>query len=430
VDREQPDETGARQVGGGEFPILGDESTVSDYLHYAALNNAGLRAAFARWKAALERIPQAGALADPRFTYAYYIEEVETRVGPQRQKFGLSQSFPWLGTLRHRKDAASQAAAAAERMVEDTKLRLFSRVAGVFCEYWYLARSIEVTEAHIQLVTNLERVARARFKAATAPHGAMIQAQIELARLEDQLRTLTSLRGPLVARMNAELSQPAAFALPWPRELPERHAVFTDEDVLAQAAQQSPQLRRLDHLVKRESAAVRLAGSAYFPDVTLGVDYVDTGDAIDSEVADSGKDPVMGMVSVTLPLWYGKQRAASREARLRRSAAEADRDDAARRLAAELRLALHHFRDAERKVDLYAYTLIPKAEQFLKVAQQEFENGQVSFGELIDAQRQLLEFEHAHDRARSNVQQRLAQIDMLVGIPLVDEDVTGRRMSR
>ena len=152
VDREQPDETGARQVGGGEFPILGDESTLSDYLHYAALNNAGLRAAFARWKAALERIPQAGALADPRFTYAYYIEEVETRVGPQRQKFGLSQSFPWLGTLRHRKDAASQAAAAAERMVEDTKLRLFSRVAGVFCEYWYLARSIEVTEAHIQLV--------------------------------------------------------------------------------------------------------------------------------------------------------------------------------------------------------------------------------------------------------------------------------------
>jgi len=35
---------------------------LEDYLRYAALNNAGLKAAFHAWKAALEAIPQANAL--------------------------------------------------------------------------------------------------------------------------------------------------------------------------------------------------------------------------------------------------------------------------------------------------------------------------------------------------------------------------------
>jgi hypothetical protein len=64
-----------------KLPELTGSSGVSDYLAYAALNNAGLQAAFDRWKAALERVPQVKALPDPRFNYRYFIEEVETRVG-------------------------------------------------------------------------------------------------------------------------------------------------------------------------------------------------------------------------------------------------------------------------------------------------------------------------------------------------------------
>jgi len=73
--------------------------TVQDYLRYAALNNAGLKAAFEQWRVAIEQIPQAEALPDPKFTYGYFIREVETRVGPQRQKFGIMQVFPWFGKI-------------------------------------------------------------------------------------------------------------------------------------------------------------------------------------------------------------------------------------------------------------------------------------------------------------------------------------------
>ncbi|MFO7535833.1 MAG: TolC family protein [Kiritimatiellia bacterium] len=397
------------------LPVLGETSTQADYLRYAALNNAGLEAAFKRWKAALERIPQAQSLPDPRFNYTYYVEEVETRVGPQRQKFGVAQMFPWFGKLRLQGNVAAETAAAAQQEYDKAKLALFHRVKAAYHEYWYLAQAIAVTEQHLKLVANLEGVARTRYKAGVAPNSTVIQAQVELGKLDDKLRTLESLRKPIVAKLNAALNRPTHLPLPWPRSLPESAASFTDEEAEGWLMESNPDLRRLDHLVAREEADIRLAKKNYYPDFTLGLDYVQTDEALMPGTPDSGKDPVMAMISVDLPIWHGKYRAAEREARLRKAAVEEDREDTGERLAADLELALYHFRDAERKINFYGDTLVPKAEQSLKVVQQGFEAGGTPFIALIDAQRLLLEFQLARQRAQADRGQRLAEIEMLAG---------------
>ena len=78
-------EEGQRFSGNGvedeNLPELGENATLDDYVLYAMLNNPGLHAAFDRWKAALEKVAPARTLPDPRFTYANYIKEVETRSG-------------------------------------------------------------------------------------------------------------------------------------------------------------------------------------------------------------------------------------------------------------------------------------------------------------------------------------------------------------
>jgi len=68
-----------RKTTKDELPRFADKTTFADCLAYAALNNAGLEAAFNRWKTALEKVPQVNSLPDPQFSYSY---EIETRVGP------------------------------------------------------------------------------------------------------------------------------------------------------------------------------------------------------------------------------------------------------------------------------------------------------------------------------------------------------------
>ena len=413
--------SGGRAAESVSLPSLDEQATLEDYLRYAALNNAGLEAAFNRWQAALETVPQAESFPDPRFSFATFIEEVETRVGPQRQKFGIVQVFPWFGKLRLQGNVAVEAAAAAQQEYEKAKLALFYRVKAAYCEYWYLSRAIAVTKEHVKLVTNLEGVARTRFKAGAAPHSSVMQAQLELGKLDDRLRSAEAMRGPIVARLNAALNRPMHLPLPWPRSLPEATASFADAQVLQGFAESNPELRRLDRLADREKAAIAVAKKGYYPDISLGVDYIDTADALNPAVTDSGKDPLIAMVSVNLPIWQGKIRAAERAARFRKAAVDEDRIDTAKRLEADLALVLYNFRDAERKVDLYKDTLVPKAEQSLKVAQQGFEAGSTSFITLIDAQRLLLEFQLARQRAQADKVQRLAEIEMFVGRGVVSD---------
>ena len=89
-------------------------------------------------------------------------------------------------------------------------------------------------------------------------------------------------------------------------------------------------------------------------------------------------------------------------------------------------MALYHFRDAGRKIDLYRDTLIPKAEQSLNVTQQAFSAGQADFLDLIDTQRVLLEFKLSYERALAHRAQRLAEIEKLVGedVPRTDQVTT------
>ncbi|MBE0541073.1 MAG: TolC family protein [Verrucomicrobia bacterium] len=415
-DRVRPHE----QVGGAsssrkQLPELNDASGLKDYLAYAALNNPQLEAAFNRWKAALEMVSQARTLPDPRFNYGYFIQEVETRVGPQEQRVGLSQMFPWFGKLKLRSEAALGGANAMQQQYEVAKLRLFDEVKQAYYELYYVGRAVGVATENVDLLKQLEEIARSKYESGTAEHGDVIKAQVELDKLRDRLRTLQDFKHPLVARLNAALNRPAESALPFPTNHSPGVLPSDTAQLLEQLKSSNPELKSLDFQAEKDKAAIALARKEFYPDVTLGVDYVQTGEARMAGVSDSGKDPVMVGFSVNIPLWWSKYRAGVREAESRYAATQQDRQDRANRLSTDLQLALFKYQDAERKIALYRDALIPKADQNLKVIQRSFEAGKSDFLSLIDAERILLEFQLTYERAVADREQGLATVEKLAG---------------
>lgn len=409
----------ANETQGGDSPHLEGDAGLDDYLVYALRASPSLEVARQRWQADLERARGATVLPDPRVSYSYFLRQVETRVGPQRQKAGLSQSFPWFGVRRLRGEVASAQAAAALQEYEQAKLRLYSQVVAAYSEYYYLGRAVAVAREHVLLIAHLEEVARARYATGAAPYSAVIQAQVELARLHDRVRSLEDGRRPAVARLNAALNRPAGEGLPWPESLDLPDATVTDEAAVAWLAEASPELRRLDELARKAATAEALAAKSSYPGITLGLEYVDTGKPVTPGMADAGKDPVMAMVAASVPIWRGAYRSQVAAARLEHAAVKARRRDLANQLQASLQQALFHVRDAERQMKLYRDTLVPLAEQSLKVALQAFESGRASFLSLIDAQRLLLELELKSERALADRGKGLGQVSALVNRDLI-----------
>lgn len=389
--------------------------TIQEYLRQAALNNAGLKAAFAEWKVALEAVPQAKALPDPRFTYGYFIEEVQTRVGPQRQRFSLTQAFPWFGTIEARSDAAAAAAQAAWKRYEARKLRLFYDVKESFYEYVYLGAAIEIARESLELVKHFEEVARTRYITAEAGHPDVIRAQMELAVLADKLEALEQLRGPIIAQLNAVLNRPAGATLPWPQHEAYRDVPVERDRLFALLKRQNPQLRAMDFDVESARHRIALAKKRFYPDLSVGIDWIDTDDAVMSGVRDSGKDPVVLMFSMSLPIWRKSYGAAQLQARAAARRLAHQKTDLTNDLLARTERVLYGYEDGIRKIKLYGGVLVPKAEELVRVSEAAYTAGTVDFLRLVDAEQMLLAFRLQHERALANRHQRLAELEMLAG---------------
>lgn len=405
---------------------LPEALTLEDLYRYAALNNPGLEAAFNQWAAAMERIPQARSLPDPMLQYTYFIEEVETRVGPQRHRIGLAQTFPWFGTLRLRGDVTARAAESAWHRYQGDKLMLFERVAAAAAEVYYIDHAVSVTRDNMELVRYLERVARTRYAAAGAGHPSVIKAQVELGKLTDRLATLRELRPALVAKLNAVLGRSEFTPLPALTSLPEDAPPEDLRALLDRMARENPQLKALAANIERSRSGIALAKKQFFPDITLGLSAIETGSARAGNPSDSGKDPVLASVGLNLPIWLGKYRAAVREQEAQLRKAQYALADRANTLAAEVHMALYRAQDAQRKIGLYKDTLVPLGEQNLKATETAFRGGTADFLSLIDAQRMLLEFQLEQQRATADRTKHLAMLDRLIGReiprPTIPED--------
>jgi outer membrane protein TolC len=413
--REENRKWSSPEDGDIELPELGETSTLDDYVLFALLNNPGLRASFDRWKAALEKVGPARTLPDPRFTYANYIKEVETRVGPQEHKFGLAQTFPWLGKLDLRGEMALQAAHAEHQRYEAAKLNLIYRVKKIYYEYCYLGQAIEIAKDNVILLTHLESVARAKYKGGAGRQSAVIKSQVELGKLEDRLISLQDSMRPVVAKLNISLNRPAHFSLPKPMPLPLKQQNLSDAELISLLRTENPNLKVFDFMIAREDLAVELAKKDYYPDVTLGVDYIDTASRSDMDPEDNGKDPVIAKVSVNVPIWHRKYEGAKNAAKARRRSVIRERKEKENSFIADLEMALYKLRDADRKISLYRDSLLPIAGQNIKVTQLAFTADKAGFLDLIDSQRILLGFQLDHKRAIADSAQRQAEIEMLTG---------------
>lgn len=384
--------------------------TLEEYLRHAALNNVGLKAAFDEWRAAVEAVPQAGALPDPMFTFDYFIEQVETR-----QRAGIMQTFPWFGTIRVRTDAASLAAKATYSRYEAKKLLLFYEVTEAFYEYVYLHSAIGIARENIELVRRFEEVARAKYTAAIAGHPDVIRAQVELATLQEDLVALQQLRGPVVARLNAAMSRPVSEPLPWPKGDAPAVVQVDRPDVLARVRQQNPQLKGLDFDAEVARRQVELAKKSFYPSLGLGAEWMKM-----SRDMGGGDDDVAVMFSLNLPIWRKSYRAAELQARAQSRRTVYQRQDFENDLLTRTLRVLYDLEDSGRKLLLYEQVLVPKAQELVGASETAYSAGTVDFLSLIDAERTLLKFRLERERARANQQQRLAELEMLVGTGLAD----------
>jgi cobalt-zinc-cadmium efflux system outer membrane protein len=395
---------------------IGEESTLSELLSYAAMNNPELKAAFYSWKSAIESVTGEKSLPDPKFTFSYFIREVETRVGPQQSKLGIMQMFPWFGKLKLKGDAAIKMVDSEKQKYEQEKLNLFYQVKKNYFDYYLVLQDISVLRDNINLLKSLESVVESRYRSGITSYADLIKIKIEQDKLEDQLRSAEELITPVKARLNAVLNRPAHAPLPFPEMDESLKLPLTKDQLQGRLRENNPELKALDFQADQARIAVRLARKNYLPDFSIGVDYIFTGNARMSGVEDSGKDPIMAMVQINLPIGISRIKSEIQRAKNDLSTVLEMGINRENALIADLDMAFYQFSDARKKISLFRERLFPRACQAMIVIEAAYKTGNTDILNLIDAQRTVLDFQLREKELGVHAALKLAELERITGM--------------
>jgi outer membrane protein TolC len=385
-------------------------------------DNPRLKAARLKWEAAIERYPQITAYEDPILRYSYFIEGVETRVGPQEQRFSISQDIPFPGKLSLKGDIVAREAQIARLEFEKQTRDLIVELKDAYYELLYITKAIEITKQNKELVEHLTKIGTTDYSVDGTTLNDVFKAQSQLAQLSYDLILLTEFKEAEVTRINSILNRPPEAALGELKEVGYIPFKYSLAELYKLATANQQELIISDLEVEKSQKAVSLAKLKYLPDFNVGFSYIDVGEAEPSSLGalpdDSGQDAYSIDFGITIPLWFGKNRSRVAEARREYEAAVYRKEDRENETFSAIKTLYFKLQNSARLIRLYQDSLIPQAEQSMETAETWYKEKRGSFSGLLETQSVWLNFNLARRRALSDYYQRIAQLERLVGVSL------------
>jgi outer membrane protein TolC len=398
-----------------QFVFAQDE--LNRYLEISADNNPELKAKFNEYLAALEVVPQVKSLPDPQLAFAYFIQPVETRLGPQQASFSFTQMFPWFGTLSAREDVAVKNAKARYEAFEDAKSKLFFEVKTSYYDLYFIKKAIRITTSNIKLLNTIRDIAIIKVESGSVSAVDQLRVDMELLDLENNLALLKDKWDVNLVKFNKLLNIEKYSEVIIPEKLWDDDLAYTKQAVIDSLQQNNHQIKNLDYLIKSYESKEALAKKTGMPNISVGVDYIMIG-ASDNDMVDpalSGQDAILfPKIGMTIPLYRKKYTAMAKEAVLMQEAFENKKLAKTNSLESVFEKVFKEYEDANRRIDLYKKQEI-LAERAIQMLETEYSTHGKDFEELLRMEKRLLRYSLELEKARSDKQASIAFINYLIG---------------
>ena len=279
------------------------------------------------------------------------------------------------------------------------------------------ARSI--TEKIEQMLRNDAILAYGELQTGRTQLNEAFRAESQAAQLAYDRILLEEQRASQTERFKSLLNLPPGTVI-GPIRLAPFYAIADTVEPLYGLAEQHNELLKIKGLeIQKSRYQVYLAKLSRIPDLSLGVNFINTSSAgptpAGTKPSDSGKDPVIGAVSMNLPIWEWRTRALIRERKAIEEAVRAQALEEANKIRSAVAKAYFGASLTHRLQALYEDTLLPQAEAVLLESEIYFRNDQAAFSNLIETTIAYHNFQLAYHRAIADHGQAIGRLEKAIG---------------
>jgi outer membrane protein TolC len=301
-------------------------------------------------------------------------------------------------------------AAAKYQSFLEARNKLYFDVAASYYPLYELQQMQEIERKNIEILESYKTIATGKFENGAAPMGDVLRVDIMLKDSRTNLEILNEKEDALVSTFNNLLNRN------------ENEDVFIADSLLASAVEieaikdsllfRNPTINALDLKTKASKANEIVAQKQGLPNIGVGLDYVVVGEPSGMSAADAGKDVLMPMVSVSIPLFRKKYDAAEKEARFMQESYTLQKENVLNSLSSEFDRTLFEIAQQLELLKLYREQ-VTTTEQSLNLLFSSYGNSGKEFEEVLRMQQQLLKYEKMMATAEVQYQIDLAKLNYI-----------------
>ena len=369
----------------------------------------------------------AGALPDPTLSLNAMNMPTDTFSLDQepmtQMQLALSQSFPFPGKRKLRREAVEYQASASDQMESERRSAIIGDVRVAWWQLMSLDRSLQIVEQNKDLMRDFVQIAQTKYRVGNGLQQDVLLAQLELSRLLDRELRLHGMRRSARARMNRLMNRQAD----WPLDLPAspRNTALPElptERLLLQRAETDRALIDVQRdLVDSANASLELARKDRWPDFKLGVGY-GFRQGYDPLRSTDRSDLLSVMLSINVPLYSGsKQTKAVEQRAYELSRQTLVMQDTLRGVESAVSENLATYLAARDQVLLLDTAIIPQAQQTVSSMLAGSQDNEVDFLNLINTQITLYNAQINYWESLSTAKQALAKLASAIGMETLYE---------
>jgi len=327
---------------------------------------------------------------------------------------GLSQEFPFPGTLGSKEDAKSIDVEIVKQEYNDKRNEIIKDLTQSYYELIYFRKEIDLTEESQRLMKQILEVSTSMYSVSEASQQNIFRIDLELTKMSEMITALKSEEGEQLSTINSFLLRDP-FAPLQTDSLSEISYLNIGIDELVSSAESNrPFLRGVQLAEDKEKLNQSIAEFDFYPMFKLSALYAFREDL---EPGGMPQDNMLSvMLDVSIPLNYGgKVSAMVEETKSMQEMYHEQYSASVQMLKREFGMSLAKLNSLKGRIELVEQGSIIQAKENFSSSLTAYQVGKIDFMNVIDAQNNLYTIEKNLYRLKTDYKKHVAELEFLTG---------------
>ena len=370
------------------------EDSLAVYIAEAIRNNPALMSEYQAYQAQMANAQGAGVLSDPQLSVGLFPQAIHHVNGKQLATITIMQMFPWFGTLKAGREQMEYKAQEAYQKFREKSLSTAFNVEKQWYSILATQEKVKAVKQKRALLNDIKKVTIYLYKNYTAGRDTKMSDQLRLDAEEERLKEQTeSLETQLTLQkqqFNITLHRQPNAALSLPDSIPLRQMPTFNWTEIERNNPKLAQYSAIQKAFKSQEEQTRAKG---MPMIGVGLQYMLNG-KVDMPMMPNmnGKDMVMPMVSVTIPIYRKKITSAIHSAQLMERSAAYNYQSQLDALQSTYLSIEQRADDIKRKLKLYE-SEVSLLNRTLELMQKEYATGATSLTDILQTTRESIDYD-------------------------------------